>query len=179
MLAHKGDLQQQGCVRYCRKVDWNCKIFLSSKSVKVYTKILNISKSTATNRCMFVWVGDFYKDSYLRESRYVTKCLLIKTYHSHLKTLRDYIPTLLRDLQIVMWRTNTSTARALSCSCPWKKSREVHWFWNSWAWENIIVSYCSISGETLLGMLITFLSSTKTFICITIYHHCCIQRKKK
>lgn len=111
-------------------------------------RYINISKSTETNRCMFVWVGDFYKDSYLRESRYVTKCLLIKTYHSHLKTLRDYIPTLLRDLQIVMWRTNTSTARALSCSCPWKKSREVHWFWNSWAWENIIVSYCSISGET-------------------------------
>ena len=50
MLAHKGDLQQQGCVRYCRKVDSNCKIFLSSKSEKVYTKILNISKSTATNR---------------------------------------------------------------------------------------------------------------------------------
>ena len=50
MLAHKGDLQQQGCVRYCRKVDSNCKIFLSSKSVKVYTKILNVCKSIATNR---------------------------------------------------------------------------------------------------------------------------------
>ena len=69
-------------------------------------RYINISKSTATNRCMFVWVGDFYKDSYLRESRYVTKCLLIKTYHSHLKTLRDYIPTLLRDLQIVMHVTH-------------------------------------------------------------------------